>query len=1420
MSFRPKTVFTLLAVLMAATMLRAGNITDNLAEEMMQLEPGETISTLVMMVEQYPAWEQDQAMHNARVPMDERHTLVLNDLHAMADDTQQEIISHLIQCSLEGTVTDWHSFYIANMIAVKAVPEVIRELAQRDDVGDIYFDYPVENSAPIITPQKELNDNRPSGNGLTVINADRVWYELGINGTGALVCNIDTGVDGGHTALTDRWRGNHAPAAECFFDPVQSQTYPYDSGSHGTHTMGTITGMSPTTGDTVGVAFGAEWICAATIDHPGGGGIEGTIVLALESFEWALDPDGDPGSVDDVPDVISNSWGIPHSYRPQCDETYWVAIDNCEAAGSFVVFAAGNESTQGLRSPPARATSEYSTFSVAALDISNPENPFVAGFSSRGPSLCSEDPVIMIKPEVSAPGVDIYSSVPGGGYAGGWSGTSMACPHVAGLAGLMRSANPGLDVTTMKQIMMDTVDDLGTGNNNDTGWGMIDCYEAVLQAMTGYGRADGHVDAGTGEALPATVSVVDGLQATTANGDGYYMISLPGDESYTLSYSYFGYITDEQTVYVAVDDTVTADMTLYAADTGMLEGFVYDPNGLPVDGAVITVLGTPLPEIYTNGTGYYTMEIPGDAAYDFEAFGAGWGTQVVNDFAVPSNMTTQLDFNLPLDPMFLPSGPDDYGYMIYDSNDETGPIYSWTSISEVGTPVTLSDDSYVLVTTGFDYEFYGTSYNQLNIGSNGYVTPGVTGYTTYSNQAIPDSNTPNGSLYGYWDDLNPSSGGTVYYYNNTATHQFIVEYDAVAFYSGGGTVTYQIVIQDPLYYPSMTGDAQWIVYYNDLDDHASATVGLENSAGTDGIQYVFDGNYDENASPIEAGLALLITTGQVSNGPHIAFDPAPVDLGEIYLGLPLVIPYQIINAGLDPLEVSDIVGVTVDGILLPQLTEFIIDPVSYENNSFTLIPDQVGDFNGLLVHFNNSDDNPEAELEITATVILVPDIEVDPLSLAATLPPDEMEDQILTISNHGDGELIFDLDIVLIEEMSTSISITAPVQPDHFFAAAENNGPTASYGEWIPPAQSRENDREEDILVVSTTSVAGSVWQVLNDLGLLFDTAETAVWDDALFAGYPTIIVAMDGGLVEEAGVMALANAANAGAQVISIGGTNYTPYYTGMQNYVIGHSGQEGWTVPVTPHLQVTDAGHPLAQGLPAEHTFTNTSAAYYMLRANDPEMTTAAHNGDGWPDLFAIPMESGSYAAFLNSAQEGYWSNPADYSILLTAMTNMLGYAAINWISITPLDGTVPAWDDVELIVTFDATDLEEGVYYADINISSNDPDEPLIVVPATLTVGMGCDTHDIDILETNWNNGVMYLSIIGGEAGNQYDVYRSDDPFSFPPAPYASVMVVSTPQIWTDGVSGAERYFYRVVETCNRMVVSTATTSSLSEDENVSE
>lgn len=856
--FRPMTrLGLLLAAASLAPSLVAGTLSDDLRADLSSLKKGETIDAIISMSEQFPVLSVDWDLHAKQVSRAERHEVVVSGLQDLAKVTQADL-TELLK-SYEGTpeLDFWQSFWVTNAVHVRASRELIEQIARRSDVGQVNKNYPIENERPEITPGKPgaPDNDRYMADGLGAINAPAVWA-LGYTGAGTLVCNIDTGVDGNHSALSSRWRGNSEPAAECFYDPVLGQTFPYDSGQHGTHTMGTITGMSTLTGDTTGVAFGAQWICAATIDHPSGGGIGGTITLALQSFQWAVDPDGNPGTLDDVPDVISNSWGIPQGFLNQCDQTYWNAIDACEAAGSVVVFAAGNEGFTGLRSPSARATSIYSTFAVGALDISNPNAPFVAGFSSRGPSACSADPVLQIKPEISAPGVNTYSTVPGGGYQDGWSGTSMATPHVAGVIALMRDANPNLDVITIKQIIMDTAVDIdAVGDDNNTGHGMIDALACVLSGINGYGSVSGVVT-GNGSPIPAVVSVQGSPQMVTCDINGNYTIGLPGDASYVLEYSYFGYVTGSANITIVGDADVVQNMNLALAPSATLSGTVYGPDTNPVPGATITVLNTPLAPVVANGSGFYTMSIPSGASYDVYAVGPGLGDQTQTVF-IGGNTT--LDFNLPNDPRFSPSDPDNYGYRIYDSNDAGGVPFVWNSISGTGTPIVLSDDNFIAVAVPFPFDFYGTTYNDIAVCSNGYVTAGSSnGSSSLGNGSIPSAGVPNNAIYAVWDDVYPVAGGTYVEYR-PGSGEFVVEFNNVPYFGDPTPVSFQIILRDPAVWPTLTGDAQWVIHYN-TGTRGSSTTGIENLAGNDGIQYALDGSYDVHSSEIVAGLSLLITT--------------------------------------------------------------------------------------------------------------------------------------------------------------------------------------------------------------------------------------------------------------------------------------------------------------------------------------------------------------------------------------------------------------------------------------------------------------------------------------------------------------------------------------------------------------------------------
>jgi subtilisin family serine protease len=277
-------------------------------------------------------------------------------------------------------------------------------------------------------------------------------------GTGVTVGLLDTGVDATHPDLTGKIVG--------WQDFVGNQTTPYDDHGHGTHTAGTIAGGN-TSGTAIGVAPGAH-IIAGKIFNADGSSTEDII---LKGMQWIANPSGDP-SKHDGPALVSNSWGGgPPSGTDPADEVECQALASWVKLGILPVFAAGNAGpdagTVGL--PGACPTA----LTVGATD----QNDDVTDFSSRGPVTWKSSTAI--KPDVAAPGLDVLSAKPGGGYQT-MSGTSMATPHVSGLAALVYQANPNATVDQVAKIIMGSADHLGAaGINPDYGAGRIDALKAI-----------------------------------------------------------------------------------------------------------------------------------------------------------------------------------------------------------------------------------------------------------------------------------------------------------------------------------------------------------------------------------------------------------------------------------------------------------------------------------------------------------------------------------------------------------------------------------------------------------------------------------------------------------------------------------------------------------------------------------------------------------------------------------------------------------------------------------------------------------------------------------------------------------------------------------------------------------------------------
>ena len=187
-------------------------------------------------------------------------------------------------------------------------------------------------------------------------------------------------------------------------------------------------------------------------------------------------------------------------------------------------------------------------------------------------------------------------------------------------------------------------------------------------------------------------------------------------------------------------------------------------------------------------------------------------------------------------------GPDQFGYIWMDSKDDFGPSFDWVEISEVGTKLYLSDESVVDVALPFAFPFYGEFKTKVGIGSNGYLTFGNWTGSVWTNTPIPEPSEPNDLLAVFWDDLDPSSNGDVYFYNDQEANRFIVEYKGVSKWLGSESYSFQVIL-----YPDGTIVYQYLTMNGDLN---SATVGIENARGTDGLQVVY------NAPYIEDGLAI------------------------------------------------------------------------------------------------------------------------------------------------------------------------------------------------------------------------------------------------------------------------------------------------------------------------------------------------------------------------------------------------------------------------------------------------------------------------------------------------------------------------------------------------------------------------------------
>jgi uncharacterized membrane protein len=569
---------------------------------------------------------------------------VYDALRAHAGQSQAGIRAYLATAQRAGRVRAFTSFWIVNGLSVTADAAVLWDLAARDEVDHIIPErtYTLTVGAQHAAPLPEAVEWN-----IAQIHADDVWATYGITGTGVLVANIDSGVLFTHPALASQYAGNSGGSLDHnyhWFDSVNGGTTPYDDNGHGTHTMGTMVGDDAPPGggvgtNQIGVAPGARWIAVKAFSAAG----TGSSTDLHEAFQWVLAPCDSSGANCDparAPRIVSNSWGHPDGSRTE----FLPDVQALRAAGIWPVFSAGNDGPGvGTVGSPA---SYAEAFAVGATDSGD----LIASFSSRGPSPLTAD----TKPDVTAPGVAVRSASNDGGYVE-HNGTSMACPHVAGVGALLLSAEPNLELDQVEELITSTALDLGDpGPDMTYGYGRIDALAAMRRLLSS-GHLTGVVrDAGSSQPIPSAAVRVQGMGYDldyVAGASGVYSATYLLAGTYTVTASYYGYEAGTAAGVQVVTGTVTVqDVALAALPAYTLSGYVTEAGtGAPLT-ATVRVLGTPLAPAPTDPSGYYSLVVA-EGEYDVEAHSFAHATALQH---VVMDGERTLDFVLePLPPILL-----------------------------------------------------------------------------------------------------------------------------------------------------------------------------------------------------------------------------------------------------------------------------------------------------------------------------------------------------------------------------------------------------------------------------------------------------------------------------------------------------------------------------------------------------------------------------------------------------------------------------------------------------------------------------------------------------------------------------------------------------------------------------------------------
>jgi hypothetical protein len=791
-------------------------------------------------------------------------------------------------------------------------------------------------------------------------------------------------------------------------------------------------------------------------------------------------------------------------------------------------------------------------------------------------------------------------------------------------------------------------------------------------------------------------------------------------------------------------------------------------------------------------------------------------------------------------------GPDPFGYRWIDSDEPGGPTFNWFDITSVGTQITTwlgnADDGRAKVLLPFAFTFYGNSYNHVWVGTNGFLSFADTLTTSYlTNAAIPSTALPNNIIAMMWDDLNATTGA-VRYYHDAANGRFVLQYNVVRY---GTTNSY--VFQVLLY-----TSGKIVIQYQTMQGTRlnEATVGVENSTGTVGLQVVYNANYVHNNLAVQISRGVLWLshtpdTGEIVPGdsmqvkatvdatglvggtylakalignnvpllgpyphpifkmtvtgvPDISVIPDTLDYGQVFVTYPDTMTFRVTNTGSDVLHVTNITS-TPSEFTIAGPTSFDLAIGAFQDVMVVFLSASTGTFSGSATVTSDGLSGPQTVV-LQAEVVAFPNISVAPDSLVFALFTNEVDSSTYMIYNTGTGTL--NISAIEAEELTSALSYP-------LFKQEQKVTPSYDKGEqepvYDPIILGQGGPDPFGYRWIDSDEPGGPVFSWF-DISSVGTTVTFSNQDD----GYATVALPF---------AFSLYGIEYTSINIVTNGFLNFGTTSTAYSNGAIPSTAAPNNAIyAFWDDLNLTSGGN-----VKYYHDAANSR---FVVQYTD----VPPYSGTGTYTFQILLYSSGkivyqylNMSGVVNSATVGIEDAAGTVATQIAYnqayIHNNLAVRisrGVTWLTQNPTSGVVTAGDSLQIKAYVDAAGLVGGVYRATARITSNDPDQgtldkPLVRLTVTGVPDIGVNPTALDfgtdfINQTdtmaftvlNTGTDVLHVSNMTNVLP-QFDVLGSTS-FDVPVGGSQDVQVVfssstvgtfaDTVTITSDGISGTKK------------------------------